>query len=73
MEQKRKRIPYTLPWNDMPIDISHVFKNEKPAGKHGFLAIKGDKFIFEDGTEGRFWGVNFNSGANFPSYEYSEK
>ncbi len=73
MMHNAKRIPYTLPWDDMPIDISHVYKNEKPAGRHGFLLIKENKFVFEDGTEGRFWGTNFNSGANFPSHEYSEK
>jgi len=57
----RKMIPYTLPWDDMPVDLSFIYKSEKPAGKHGFLQVKGEKFIFEDGTEGRFWGTNFNS------------
>jgi len=31
---------------------------EKPAGKHGFLQMKGDRFEFEDGTPVEFWGVN---------------
>jgi hypothetical protein len=31
---------------------------DKPAGKHGFLKSKGDKYVFEDGTEIKFWGVN---------------
>jgi hypothetical protein len=31
---------------------------EKPAGKHGFLQMKGDRFEFEDGTPVKFWGVN---------------
>lgn len=61
----------TLPWDDAPVDISFLFADEKPAGKHGFLTVKGDKFVFEDGTEARFWGTNFNSAANFPSHEYS--
>ena len=43
-----------------------------PAGKHGFLGVFGDRFCFEDGTEARFWGTNFNSGANFPSHAYSD-
>jgi hypothetical protein len=30
---------------------------EAPTGKHGFLTAKGDRFIFEDGTLGRFWGA----------------
>ena len=50
----------------MPIDISFVFEDEKPAGKHGFLKACGDEFRFEDGAPGRFWGVNINGGAWFP-------
>lgn len=69
----KKTIPYTLPWDDMPIDLSFMYKNDKPAGKHGFLKAQGEKFAFEDGTEARFWGVNFNSAQNFPSHEHSEK
>jgi hypothetical protein len=65
--------PFTLSWDDnVPVDLSFVFEHEKPAGKHGFLAVLGDRFVFEDGTEGRFWGTNFNSGANFPSHADSE-
>jgi hypothetical protein len=69
----RKTIPYTLPWDDMPIDLSFVYKNEKPAGIHGFLKVEGDRFMFEDGTEGKFWGTNFNSAQSFPSHDQSEK
>ena len=65
--------PFTLAWDDaVPVDLSFVFEHEKPAGKHGFLAVFGDRFVFEDGTEGRFWGTNFNSGANFPPHATSE-
>ena len=49
----------------MPVDISWVFENEKPAGKHGFCKVKGDKFEFEDGTPARFWGVIFNGACCF--------
>ena len=57
----------------MPVDISFVFEDEKPAGKHGFMKPEGDHFVFEDGTPARFWGVNFNGGANFPEHDYAEK
>lgn len=30
---------------------------EAPTGKHGFLQVRGDKFVFEDGTPARFWGA----------------
>ena len=66
-------VPFTLAWDDnVPVDLSFVFEHERPAGKHGFLAVLGDRFCFEDGTEARFWGTNFNSGANFPPHAYSD-
>ncbi len=65
--------PFTLHWNDQaPIDISFVFEHEKPAGKHGFLTVQGEQLVFSDGAPGRFWGTNFNSGANFPEHTFSE-
>lgn len=63
-------IPYTLPWDDCPVDVS--FLNEKPAGKHGFLTVRDGRFVFEDGTPARFWGTCFTAGANFPTHEQSE-
>ena len=66
-------IPFPAYYDDMPIDISFVFRAEKPAGKHGFMKVNGSHFSFEDGTPARFWGVNFNGGACFPSFDYSEK
>ena len=68
-----KFIPYPMFCDDMPIDISFIFENEAPAGKHGFLKADGDVFRFEDGTEARFWGVNVNGGANFPSHAYARE
>ena len=68
-----KWIPFPFYPDDMPVDISSAFKNEAPAGRHGFMKVDGDKFAFEDGFPARFWGVNFNGGACFPNFEYSEK
>ena len=68
-----KYIPTPAYPGSMPVDISFVFADEKPAGKRGFLKADGDQFRFEDGTLARFWGVNFNGGANFPEHEYAEK
>ena len=65
--------PFPFFHDDVPIDISHLFENEKPAGKHGFLCKEGRDFVFEDGTKAKFWGVNFNGAACFGSHEYSEK
>ena len=73
MQMAYSHIPYTLLWDRAPVDISFLFESEKPAGKHGFMTVKGDSFVFEDGTQMRFWGTNFNSGANYPEHGHSEK
>jgi hypothetical protein len=38
---------------------------DKPAGRHGFLQMKEDDFVFEDGTPVKFWGVNIASEKPF--------
>lgn len=68
-----KYIPFPFYYDDMPIDISSAFGKASPAGRHGFLRAQGDRLVFEDGTPGLFWGVNFNGGACFPPFDYSEK
>ena len=65
-------IPYPFYYDDAPVDISFVFADEKPAGKHGFLQVKGTEFCFEDGTTARFWGANFNGCGNFPDHKHAE-
>ena len=66
-------IPFPSYYDDAPIDLRFVYKNEKPAGKRGFLKCVGDHFEFEDGTLARFWGTCFNGGACFPDKEHAEK
>ncbi len=65
-------ITYPFYPDDVPVDISFVFEDEKPAGKHGFLTVKGRKFVFEDGTEVKFWGTNFNGAGCFPEHDYAK-
>ena len=66
-------IPYPMYALDTPVDLRAVFAAERPAGKHGFLRCVKGEFEFEDGTPVRFWGTNFNGGANFPEDAYAEK
>ena len=44
-------------------DMSHWL--HKPAGKHGFVLIDNDRFVFEDGTPVKFWGTNIASEKPF--------
>lgn len=46
-----------------PVDLS--FLNHKPAGKFGFVKASGDKLVFENGAEARFWGGNLAAYAIF--------
>ncbi len=52
------------------LDMSGLL--DAPAGQRGFLTVKGDKFVFEDGTPARFWGGNIFGEANFPDKEQAE-
>ncbi len=54
-----------------PLDVSFLL--DKPAGKHGYLKAKGEKFYFKDGEEARFWGVNINAENNFVDHKTAEK
>jgi len=57
----------------MPVDISFVFEDERPAGKHGFCYAKGENLYFQDGTLAKFWGVMMNGAACFPPHDRAEQ
>jgi hypothetical protein len=46
---------------------------DAPAGKHGFLTVRGDRFVFEDGTPARFWGTVVAGGPVFMDHEAAER
>ncbi|NQT17847.1 MAG: glycosyl hydrolase family 5, partial [Planctomycetes bacterium] len=50
-----------------PVDLS--FLNHKPAGRHGFVRASGDRLVFSDGEEARFWGGNIAAYAIFEEKE----
>ena len=49
----------TDPFTDSPLDLRYL--NEKTAGENGYVTRKGDKFYLADGTETRFWMINFHN------------
>ncbi len=44
----------------------------RPAGKHGRLGMDGDRFVFEDGTPQKFWGINICVGIVAPPQEAAD-
>jgi hypothetical protein len=45
---------------------------EAPTGKHGFLQVRGDQFVFEDGTPIRFWGSHLEPYIHAQPFEKSQ-
>ena len=56
-------LPDTVDWTTSPVDLSYL--NDKPAGSRGFVKADGDRFVFADGTEAKFWGCNVQAYALF--------
>lgn len=46
---------------------------DAPAGKHGAVKADGERLVFEDGTEARFWGADITGEACFPDADSAEK
>jgi len=53
----------TINWKTSPIDLSYL--NHKPAGIKGFVRADGDKLVYGDGSEAKFWGTNVVAYALF--------
>lgn len=53
-----------------PVDLSFMNRDSQgefvPAGSRGFVRVDGERLVFDDGTEGRFWGVNLTAAAALP-------
>jgi hypothetical protein len=54
-----------LNWNTSPTDLSFLNAPEVPAGKRGFVRVRGDKLVFADNTVARFWGTNLTAYSLF--------
>ncbi len=58
-------VPLALDQENSPVDLSFLNDENKPIDRHGFLKRQGDRLVFEDGTEARFWGTNLQAAALF--------
>ena len=54
-----------LPADVSPVDLSFLNKDDRPAGRHGFVRAVGSELQFADGTPVRFWGANLQAFALF--------
>ena len=55
----------SLRWDMAPVDLSFLNADDRPAGRHGFVKVDGDRLVFEDGTPARFWGANLSGPVLF--------
>jgi hypothetical protein len=60
-----------FPFAPQPFDASSTatdlsWMNEKPAGKNGFIRVRGEHFVDGQGKIVRFWGVNLSYQGTFP-------
>ena len=74
-EDRSNWIRQKIDWQGVAVDLSFLNHSEIPAGKHGFLKAMGDKLMFADGTQARFWGTNLTAFALFgtPKKEVREQ
>lgn len=54
-----------LAWDASPVDLRFLNDGNRPAGIKGRIRADGDRLVFEDGSVGRFWGVNLQAHALF--------
>jgi hypothetical protein len=60
-----KWFPGALAPDAAPVDLSFLNRDDRPAGRRGFVRADGDRLIFGDGTPARFWGGNLVAYALF--------
>jgi hypothetical protein len=66
--QETASFPFVLPWDDSSTTITDMRSlNDRPAGKHGFVRVKGGH-LFTDAGRIRFLGVNICMDACFPEH-----
>lgn len=48
-----------------PVDLSFLNRDDRPAGRRGFVRADGERLVFADGTTARFWGGNLAAHSLF--------
>jgi hypothetical protein len=50
--------PGALAPDSAPLDLRFLNRDDRPAGRRGFVRADGDRLVFADGSPARFWGGN---------------
>lgn len=73
-QPSNRMIPFVVPVIDSWDNVTNLsWLNEKPAGKHGFVAAKDGHFVDGSGKRIRFIGGAFCHGASFPTHEMADR
>jgi hypothetical protein len=62
--------PFPTAWEEPaggPADLSFLLK--APAGKDGFVTVRGGHLAEADGSRLRIWGINLSAAAGLPRHE----
>jgi len=66
--------PFSVKWDDASVTFTDISgRQDKPAGKAGFVTVGKDGHFYSGKERIRFFGVNFCFGASFPEKESAEK
>ena len=58
-------------YSESILNMSHWL--DAPAGRRGVVQMDGGRFVFEDGTPVKFWGVNIADRRSFPDEKKADK
>lgn len=58
-----------LSGEEWPIDLRFLNASDRPAGQRGRIQVRGEQFVYPDGSPVRFWGTNISAYALFNTSE----
>ncbi len=75
LQSQNKNSWFEFKPSDVPLSTEISMENwlDKPAGKHGFVLMKEDQLVFEDGTPIKFWGTNLGGSLPLMANKDAEK
>ena len=72
-EESAAWFPFVVDEDFSPSVIDMSDWLDSPAGIHGFVEVRDDKLVFEDGTPAKFWGVNICSALPYVENQKADR